>query len=345
MPRAKARKQRAGAKKAPRRAPVQQRRRRAMRRRRVPRRASNTSSVLHPTLVRNTYIPRCLTATRSIIVQDRVVVDITAHNTQYTVMTIGPQGNSSQTLISVGSYGQYGVGTNVPATTETNIGTSNVSGMGESIRARLHRLGVTVVCRAPATGNLLPSTTAVMMTADSVVDRHAFATWAAYGTWAVARPNAHTRPGNALFNRPFHLVSVPSDYRQWESFLDTTTTADTTMYPLGTLSPIIVVLTPAASDAYQVIIHAEWQMIPQGDAAGMPLLSATAKYHPTAPESWFHTAARDAMEAGGAVVAAGAAMRAGAERAGGAIGSVMRFVGQRALPALEDIPYFPAIAA
>jgi hypothetical protein len=158
------------------------------------------------------------------------------------------------------TIGIYGVGTNVPGTTEAYLNDTTVAAFPAGTNLRLHAMTVSVqagVGAQDAKGWLY------LGTMPGNVARTGFLTWNQIAGTVITRREARTYSAYETLAHPAVKSTAPSDVTQWSSFdrlaLDSPSGLT---YQLDTTLPIVLVLLPTAATVdYLVTVNCEWRVL------------------------------------------------------------------------------------
>lgn len=178
-------------------------------------------------------------------------------------------------------HGIYGVGINVPGTTEQYIVDPIVSGKTANFYSlSLHAMTVSITCTDSVTN---ASGIVYMGTLPLRLARTAFATWNAVAINAVTRSEMKSMSAYTTAATPELAVrhNYPLDYSSYAEFLPSASNASGSNITMrDALSNIVVVLSPTSVAVnYLVTVHCEWRAMYNSD----PELAATQRMHQTTP--------------------------------------------------------------
>lgn len=230
------------------------------------------------------------------MIQERVVVNVATNTAEDNLLVFGPVrsavgNNNTYATNIIGLRGLSGSATNA----FTNISSTklNTTTYGGRVRVRLHRFSVSVACDGNAVG-AVPAGHVYMGTMNSPLDATAFGTIAEIVSYLQTVNQFHGSTAKRCNSKTAMLVSHPLDKMEWQAFRQLASAAQ--QPPNGvafedSLAPVGVVIKrqPAPSGIiggdytvnWTITCHCEWAVMFSND----PILQATHRMHPTAPDT------------------------------------------------------------
>jgi len=246
----------------------------------------NVSAMLLSDARKITHIPPPMAAGPYSVVHSRSLTTITTSTTGQSTVLLATSFCDTAGIAAGNNvlpfHAIYGVGTNVPGTTESYIADPVLSGSAAATyQLALHALTVTVTCADSALG---ASGLIYMGTLPVRLARSNFATWNAVAANVSPRAEMRSMTAFATLQNSEMAVRHASvmDSVTWQDFCPSAAnTSGSTIAMRDSLSNIVVVFTPTtAAVNYVVTIHAEWRIMYNVDQQ----LAATQKlYTPSNP--------------------------------------------------------------
>jgi len=255
-----------------------------------------TKRMLHPLLHNPHWTVPLLATTKYVSVIERIILPIQTSLTVAKVIQIGryyQPGSGGNTLSPC--VAKYGLGTDVPGTTETSLNSALITA-GNFSRCNIGRLGITISCTGTASTNGMPDGIVYSGTADGVLDRTAFAT---FNLMIAALATRHWLGGHSaysLMQKPRNLVSHPLDMISYNDFIQIGITPSGTDLCSDGIAPIFIYLPATVNlDNYVIDLYVDWRVIYSSDN----VLSNVHSYHPVVQQGVLNNVIRSAEETAG----------------------------------------------
>lgn len=242
------------------------------------------------------------------VIRDKQVVTLATSTTAATnlVYLLGP----FQALASgytIPRIGVWGIGTGVPTSGENAIALTNISSTVLG-RFRLHRFAATVSCTGCNAAGVTPDGVVGLGVLRGPIDRSAFATYNALGTYLLGRQEVEQVSNYSLMVQPARVVGYALDRVSYDQFSLIGSTPNASDLMSDAMAPIAVVLpNTVAVVSITVTIHSEWTVMYSSD----PILQSTHTTHSHGSDTLWEEAWSGAEAVAGLVGIGAAADRGG----------------------------------
>lgn len=268
-----------------------------------------------------------------IVTRERINIPVTTNTSgQQTVVLLGSfvQGGfgtaGGEHLAS--TIAAYGVGTNVPGTTETRVQSVLFAGAeAMSATCSMHSMKVEVLCTGTSSG-VVPQGLVHAGALSMPINRMSnFASWNKLANTLKTRRGIRQHTAYEMLSKPASYMTFPLDSLRHSEFLWMSGSSASTDELDRGLAPLVVILGPSSTAVdYTLTVSIEWKVRESLD----PILQSAHRDHGITPEGLWNQLTRGLSAVGGFVGQAGE----WAEAIQALTGAVQ--AGARALPALGN---------